>query len=229
MTATATEPWTTARHPLARLLRSVASGALPEADGQWARVSPWVPAIQAVVAFTGHTILAVSYDVSDDTLVDLGVDGVGGAFSARTVTALAGPTGWIGAPQVLHVALGTGAGQTGALSARSDLSRHPAVATARRTLQDVQVLAAGAPQHEDVVVLGRGVAGVREICVQTALPGDPRAGGLAHQALGSVPENEIVLLCVPAYDARGLMAAAEAGFRPVGGVQLFSTRPEHKL
>ena len=30
MTATATEPWTTARHPLARLLRSVAAGQFPD-------------------------------------------------------------------------------------------------------------------------------------------------------------------------------------------------------
>ena len=64
MTAAATEPWTTARHPLARLLRSVAAGQFPHQDGAWTRVSPWIPTLQAIVGFTGHSILAVSYDVS---------------------------------------------------------------------------------------------------------------------------------------------------------------------
>ena len=63
MTTTAAEPWTTARHPLARLLRSVVAGSPPDSDGGWTRVSPWIPTVQAMVAFTGHTIVAVSYDV----------------------------------------------------------------------------------------------------------------------------------------------------------------------
>lgn len=229
MTVTASEPWTTARHPLARLLRSVAMGQLPQPDGHWVRVSPWIPTIQAVVAFPGHAVLAVSYDVTDVSLVELGVDGQGGAFTARAVTALAGQHGWIGPPQVLLSAVGSGMGQPGDLLARSDLTRHPSVVAARRTIQDAHVMAAGSPEQPDVVVLGRGVAGMREIAVSMARTGDPRAGDLVRDALGCVPESEVVLMCVPTYDAHGLVAAREGGFTPVGGAQLFSTRPEHKL
>ena len=143
MTATATQPWTTARHPLARLLRSVACGQPPQADGAWMRVSPWIPTVQAVVAFPGHAVLAVSYDVTDEDLLLAGVDSSANAFSARTVTTLAGPKGWIGPSQVVHCAVGSGTGQAGRLTARSDLGRHAGVMVARRTLQDVQVMAAG--------------------------------------------------------------------------------------
>ncbi|MBW3084330.1 hypothetical protein KEM60_00517 [Austwickia sp. TVS 96-490-7B] len=231
MTATQTEPWTTARHPLARLLRAIAAGQDPEPDGKWARVSPWIPTVQAVVAFPGHTIMAVSYDLTDDQLADLGVDGHGGAFTARTVTAMAGPTGWVGVPQVLFCALGTGAGQSGTLTARSDLGRAPCVGVARRTLQDIQVLGSAVGESTDVVILGRGVAGVREIGVypSTATATVTHLATMVHAALDSVPENEVVLFSVDTYDARMITAATQAGFRAVGGVQLFSTRPEHKL
>ena len=37
--------------------------------------------------------LAVTYDVSDDALIDMGATGNEGPFSARVVTGLAGATG----------------------------------------------------------------------------------------------------------------------------------------
>ncbi len=228
MTATATEPWTTARHPLARLLRSVAAGQFPEADGAWTRVSPWIPSLQAIVGFTGHTILAVTYDVSDDALVDLGATGNEGPFSARVVTALAGASGWIGPPQVLLTALGTGSGHAGDLVARSDLTRHPFVESAKRIRQDIQVLGS-TDADPDIVVLGRGVAGIREVSVKVGRSGHGRGEALFAAALATVPEYEVVLAATPIFDGHILNCAIAAGFRPIGGVQLFSNRPEHKL
>lgn len=228
MTATATEPWTTARHPLARLLRSLAAGQSLENDGGWTRVSPWIPTLQAVVGFTGHTILAVTSDVSDDALVDLGATGNDGPFSSRLITALAGPTGWIGAQQVLLSALGTGTGNSGDLLARPDLSRHPFVESAKRIRQDIQVLGTKDPEP-DIVVLGRGVAGMREISFQVAHHAPARAAALIGAALGTVPDHEVVLTATPVFDGWALNSAIAAGFRPIGGVQLFSNRPEHKL
>ena len=228
MSATATEPWTTARHPLARLLRSVAAGQFPEVDGAWTRVSPWIPTLQAIVGFTGHTILAVSYDVSDEKLIDLGATGHDGPFSARVVAALAGPTGWIGPQQVLLSALGTGSGQGSLLVARPDLARHPFVETAKRIRQDIQVLGTSDPDP-DIVVLGRGVAGIREISIRVAHPVHGRGAELTRAALATVPENEVVVMSTPVYDGRALNNAIDGGFTPIGGVQLFSNRPEHKL
>lgn len=231
MTVTAAEPWTTARHPLARLLRGVAAGSYPQADGTWTRVSPWIPTVQAMVGFSGHTIVAVSYDVSDDKLVDVGVDGQGNAFSPRVIASLAGPTGWIGVPQTLLVNLGTGSADGGRLVARPDLSRHPFVESAKRTRQDIQVLGTSDPENPDIVVLGRGVAGIREISVlvHPSRRGRGLGATLARDGLGCVPEFEVVLASIPSYDASALRCFLGAGFTAIGGVQLFSNRPEHKL
>lgn len=231
MVAATTEPWTTARHPLARLLRSVTAGQFPPPDGAWSRVAPWTPTLQGVVGFTGHTILAVSYEVSDDALRELGATGHDGPFSARVVAALAGAAGWIGPPQVLLAALGTGSGVGGGLVARPDLVRHPFVEGVRRVRQDVQVLGTVDPEP-DLVVLGRGVAGVREISVEPSrraqhAPG--RGAALVAAALGTIPQGEVVLTSTPVSDGRALNTAIEGGFRPIGGVHLFSDRPEHKL
>ena len=228
MTATATEPWTTARHPLARFLRTVASGHPPIADQEWTRVSPWSPTVQGMVRLTGHTIVAVSYDVVDAQLLDLGVNAVGGAFSARVISTLAGPTGWIDAPRVLLSALGTGAGQHASLTFRSDLTRHPFVEAAQRTRQDTQVLGSVDPAAAEIVVLGRGVAGVREISVYVPPAGRGRGRGtaLAREALNTVPENEIILAAATIGDAAGLRGLLRAGYAVIGGVHLFSNRPE---
>ena len=82
-------------HPLAGLLADAAEDRFPPADGGWRRVPPWRAGVEAVVAFTGHAVLAVADDVPDDRLRALGVDGLGGAHDPRVVTALAGPDGWI--------------------------------------------------------------------------------------------------------------------------------------
>ncbi len=222
--------WTPARHPLARLLRELAAGSFPPRDHGWVRVAPWTQHIQGVIAFTDHTILAISYDVTDAALADLGATHAEGAASPRLSAHLAGPTGWVGSVDVLFVGLGTGSeGRAGgSLVSRSDQGQHPVVLAARRVCQDVQVL--GTAQNNDVVVLGRGLAGIREI--HFALDESNRARGLGAQlvrdALACVPKDELVVACVPAGTAAAIRAASRAGMSPIGSVQLFSTRPEHR-
>jgi hypothetical protein len=81
-------------HPLAAaLLTEAAEGRFPPADGGWRRVHPWRPGLEVVVAFTGHAVLAVADDRTDERLDALGVDGLGGASDPRVVAALAGPDG----------------------------------------------------------------------------------------------------------------------------------------
>ncbi|MGQ0845130.1 MAG: N-acetyltransferase, partial [Sporichthyaceae bacterium] len=77
------------------LLEDALDGRFPEPDGAWTRVPPWRDGLQAVVAFTGHAVLAVSDDVADAELVRIGVDGLGGAHHPRVAAARAGPGGWI--------------------------------------------------------------------------------------------------------------------------------------
>ncbi len=52
----------TAAHPLVALLTDAAVGRFPPADGGWRRVAPWQAGLEAVIAFTGHTVLAVADD-----------------------------------------------------------------------------------------------------------------------------------------------------------------------
>lgn len=223
--------WTPARHPLARFLRGVAMGSAPVADGSWMRVSPWSPDIQAVLSFGGHAVLAVSYDVSDVQLTEMGVDGWGNAANPRVLTQLAGPNGWIGSHDLLL--LGRGRGESGASEAlvtRPDLAHRPAAEHAKRILTDVQVMGRPDPSDQDLVILARGVGGLREVSVEV----DPERRGQGHgaellvRALGSVPENELIASPVFAGDAAAVAMYTAAGFLHVGSVQHFSSRPERR-
>lgn len=176
--------WTPARHPLARLLRDIAAGRFRDTDGGWTRVSPWAPHLQAIVTFTGHAILAVSYDVPDIGLAKLGVDGVGGAHHPSVVTALAGANGWIDQLQILLLGIGTGCDGHQSLVSRSDLAKRPFVDHVLRTCQNLQVMGSRDHLDRDVVVLSRGVAGLRQVsvdCTQsTCVEGRPPRSSTKH-------------------------------------------------
>ena len=222
--------WTPARHPLARLLRDVAAGHFRDADGGWTRVSPWSQQHQAIIALTGHAVLAVSYDVTDAQLADLGIDGYGAAHHPAVVSALAGPNGWIDFLEVLMLGVGTGSDGHQSLITRHELAKHPLVEHVRRTCQNLQVMGSRDVGEHDVVVVSQGIAGLRQISVAVATE-HLRQGRAAHvigQALSCVPENELVVASVPPGNAVALRAALSAGFVPVGSVQLFSNRPERR-
>lgn len=224
--------WTAARHPLARLLREVASGSYPPQDGAWVRVAPWAQHLQGIVSFCRHTVLAVSYDTNDATLADLGVNGDGGALDPRVLTTLAGPSGWIDTLDVLLVARGAGAeGLSGrTLVTRNDHESNDLVQYSRRVRQDVQVLGPADGDSQDLVVLGRGLAGLSEIsfAVDERLRGQGRATQLVTDALACIPRDELVVARVAPARAPTLRAMIRAGFVPVGSVQLFSNRPERR-
>src|SRR3954452_12732323 len=90
-------------HPLASVIMDAAEGRYPAADGAWQVMPTWRPGLQAVVAFTGHAVLAVSPGISKARLTALGTDGYGGAHHPRVVTSLAGPGGWIDSLDVMLV------------------------------------------------------------------------------------------------------------------------------
>lgn len=222
--------WTPARHPLARFLRELVTGTRPPMDGGWMRVTPWVPHIQGILSFPGHAILAVSYDHTENDLTELGVDGWGGAHDPRVVTTLA-KNGWIDTLDVLF--LGPGAGeQTGGdhLVMRSDLAKHPLAEHAKRVRSEVQVYGSADPAREDVVVLARGVGGLREISFEL----DPRHRGqrrgveLVRAALHCVPENELVAACAAPANLPSTKSLVRAGLAPYGTIQLFTDRPERR-
>jgi hypothetical protein len=183
-------------HPLAELIQSAATGRYPAPDGGWRRVPPWREGVEAVVAFTGHAVLAAGgwIDSLDGLLVGSGTAGT--------------------EPR------GTG----GALVPRPDLVGHPRVGFARRLRTDLQVLGRADPTDASVVVLGRGIAGLTELSLELDLARRGAGGGtaLVRAGLAAVPAGEtVVAACAPG-NAASMRALLRAGLIPVGSIQLYT-------
>ncbi|AWB94170.1 N-acetyltransferase [Aeromicrobium chenweiae] len=203
------------------MIASAADGRFPPVDGGWQRVPPWRPGLEAVVAFTGHAVFAVSPDVTDADLSRLGADGFGGAHDPRLVSALAGQDAWIDVLDVLLVARGRGS-RLSDLVRRPDLARHPRALHAAAIRDDVEVLGRPDPARSAVVTLGRGVGGLCELSFETEL--DHRGGSgvaLIEAALAAVPQDRVVVAAAAPGNAASLRALLGAGFAPVGSIQLF--------
>ncbi|HXV92278.1 MAG TPA: N-acetyltransferase [Pseudonocardia sp.] len=205
-------------HPLATIVTEAADGRFPPVDGLVERVPPWRPGLEAVIAFTGHAVLAVEGPVPE-------VDGFGGAHDPRVVAALAGPGGWIDSLDALMVARGTGGPP--ALVERPDLAGHPRVGFAGRIRDGLRVLGRPDRAVDDVAIVARGLAGLTEISVEVG-PGRRGAGagrGLVRDALTAVPAGEVVVAAVAPGNAASLRAFLAAGFTPVASMQLFRRNP----
>ena len=214
-------------HPLARLIQAAAEGQYPAPHGGWQRVPPWRDGVEAVVAFTGHAVLAVGTRVSDAELTKLDVDGFGGAHHPAVLAALAAG-GWIDSLDGLLVGRGTAGteprGTGGALVPRPDLGGHPRVGFARRLREDLQVLGRADPTDASVVVLGRGIADLTELSFELDLDRRGAGGGtaLVRAGLAAVPAGEtVVAACAPG-NAASMRALLRAGMTPVGSIQLYT-------
>lgn len=208
-------------HPLAAMIRSAAKGRFPPVDGGWRRVPPWREGLEAVVAFTGHAVLAIRPDVPDELLVAHGVGGFGGAHDPRLVSAVAGPGSWIDSLDAVLVA--RGAGGRPVLVDRPDLADHPRVAFAAAVRDELWVLGRADPACRDVVIVSRGLAGLTELSleIEPSRRGSGAAAGLVTDALRSVPADDLVVANVSPGNAASLRALLAAGFTPVGSMQLF--------
>ncbi|HET9653872.1 MAG TPA: hypothetical protein VFP72_00830 [Kineosporiaceae bacterium] len=200
-------------HPIGQLLRAAAGGCFPPPDGDVGVVDPYLPGVEAVVAFTGHAVVATQLPAGE--LERAGADGFGGATSPRVALLLAGPDGEIDTLDVLLVGHGTGRTGLGELSVDDE---HPRIRHARHWRADVSV-------HGDergLVTVGRGVGGLPELSLEVP-PQRRRSGAgrsLLTDALGLVPAGEPVLAAVAPGNAASLRAVLAAGFAPVGSVQL---------
>jgi GNAT superfamily N-acetyltransferase len=200
-------------HPIGQAVRAAAGGCPPPCDGGVDVVPPYLPGIEAVVAFTGHAVVAT--DLPAAPLAAAGADGFGGVTSPRVAVLLAGRDGEIDTLDVLLVARGTG--RTG-LPERHDDGGHPRVRHARHWRADVNV-------HGDergLVTIARGVGGLPELSLEVR--SDRRGRGLGRSllrdALGLVPDGEPVLAAAAPGNAASLRSLLGAGFVPLGSVQL---------
>ncbi len=198
---------------LGDVLRAAADGSFPVEDGAVEVVPPYLPGVEAVVAFTGHAVAATT--LPPESLVGAGADGYGGATCGAVLDVLAGPYGDVDTLDVLLVHRGTG---WSLLPERPDLVDHPRVRHARTWRQDVYV-------HGDargLVTVAHGLGGLAEMSFE--VPPDRRGRGhgraLLGEALGLVPAADPVLLAVVPGNAASLRSALGAGFVPIGSVQL---------
>lgn len=210
-------------HPLGELIRSAANGRFVSVDGGWRRVQPWRQGLEAVVSFTGHAVLALAPDIPDERLIDLGVDGFGGAHDPRLISEIAGADGWIDSLDVLLAGRGTGGSEVSpTLVDRPDLASHPRAEFAARIRDDPKVLGYEDRSRSAVAVVARGLAGLCELSFE--LEPEHRGGGgagLVRDVLNTIPSGELVIASVAPGNAASLRALLSADFIPLGSLQLF--------
>jgi GNAT superfamily N-acetyltransferase len=206
---------------LLRLLHDAARGSPPPADGA---VEVWpapAGAVQAVLAFNAHHVVAAGVD--PDLVAARLPDGdlsapMGAAF-----------LGWLGErlgsrPGSLDVVLaaeGLGGTPPLALVPGVDLERHERVARALRYRDDLEIWTSEG--GAGVLVLGRGLAGRREVAFEV----DParRNRGLGRLLVAAArhltPAGEPLFAQVAPGNVASLRVVEAAGFRPVGAEVLF--------
>jgi GNAT superfamily N-acetyltransferase len=218
--------------PLADLITAAAAGQFPVADGGWRRVPPWRQGLEAVIAFTGHAVLAVAPDIPDRLLVSLGVDGFGGAHHPRLVMALAGPGGWIDSLDLLLAGRGgVHAGVPSRLVDRPDLATHPRAAFAAGLRDQPRLLGYPDRHRRDLAIVSRGIAGLTELSfeLEPGHRGQGRGAELIRDALSAIPSGDLVMAAVAPGNAASLRALLSAGFAPLGSLQLFCREPGHPV
>jgi GNAT superfamily N-acetyltransferase len=205
---------------LLRLLHGAATGAPPAADGV---VEVWPPAgaVDAVLAFTAHHVVAAGVEPAL----------VAGRLPEGDLTApmSAGFLGWLGEqlgslPGSLDVVLaarGLGGEPPLELRAGVDPDRHPRAARALRYRGDLEVWTA--PDGAGVLVLGRGLAGRREVSFEVEPVRRNRGLGrlLVAAARHLTPPGEPLFAQVAPGNAASLRVVEAAGFRPIGAEVLF--------
>jgi GNAT superfamily N-acetyltransferase len=206
---------------LLRLLQGAAMGAPPAADGV---VEVWpapVGTVDAVLAFTAHHVVAAGVEP----------DLVAARLPEGDLTAPMSPgfLGWLGEqlgslPGSLDVVLaarGLGGEPPLELRAEVDPDPHPRAARASRYRGDLEVWTD--PDGAGVLVLGRGLAGRREVSFEV----DPgrRNRGLGRLLVAAArhltPPGEPLFAQVAPGNAASLRVVGAAGFRPIGAEVLF--------
>jgi GNAT superfamily N-acetyltransferase len=177
--------------------------------------------VDAVLAFTAHHVVAAGVD-PDQVAARLPDGDLGAPMSP-------GFLGWLGErlgslPGSLDVVLATtglGGDPPLALGPGGEPGRHPRATRAARYRGDLQVWTD--PDGAGVLVLGRGLAGRREVSFEV----DParRNRGLGRLLVAAArhltPQGEVLFAQVAPGNAASLRVVEAAGFRPIGAEVLF--------
>jgi len=208
-------------HPLLDLLLDAARGRPPAPDGA-VEVLPGLPGpVDAVLAFTAHHVVVA--DVDPELVAAWLPDGdlsapmspaflawVGGRLGSRP-----------GSLDVVLTAEGLGGEPPLELLPVADPDRHERVARALHHRAGVEVWSD--PEQAGLLLLGRGLAGRRELAFEVEPARRNRGLGrrLVAAARHLTPPGEPLFAQVAPGNAASLRAVAAAGFRPFGAEVLF--------
>jgi hypothetical protein len=186
---------------------AVAEGRFHPVDGGVTYLPPLDRGLEAVVAFTGHAVIASRLGEAD--LSDLEPDGFGAALAPEVLLRLA-DGGTIGINDVTLCARGVGGGNLPQTAMWDD---HYRVRHARQLRTDVTVYG----DERGLITLGSGIAGRRELSIEIveALHGSRTGRDLIAEALALVPAGEWVFVGVSPGNARSLRSFLSQGFTPI--------------
>lgn len=211
----------TPEHRLVRLLREAAQDRFPPGDLEVEILgSPPGPS-DAVVAFSGHNVIAADVD-PEEARAHLPGEDPGGPMSAPYLT-------WLGLqlgapPGSLDLVLVADGGGSTTLVRTDGVAGHERVARARSYRSAVKTWTD--PDGRGLVVIGRGLAGRWEVSleVEPRWRGRGLGVGLARAALGCVPAGEPLFAQVAPGNVASVRAFLRAGYRPIGSEVLFLRR-----
>jgi len=209
-------------HPLAVTLTEAAHGRYPPADGRVDVVPSPGPPCDALVAFTGHYVLAADVDAAE-VAARWPVGALSLPFAPASLVWLAERLG--GRPlthDVLFATFGDGAGPPVWLH-RDDAFTHTRLdeAARHRVIDSVWTDGAGS-----VLMVGRGLCGRWEVGCEVAP--EHRNDGLGRRlvaaARGLVRAGDPLWAQVAPGNAASMRSTLAAGFVPVGAEVLFTSR-----
>jgi GNAT superfamily N-acetyltransferase len=208
-------------HPLLGLLLDAARGRPPAPDGA-VEVLPGLPGpVDAVLAFTAHHVVVA--DVDPELVAARLPDGdLSAPMSPAFLAWLGGRLGSRpGSLDVVLAAEGLGGEPPLELLPVADPDRHQRVARALHYRAGVEVWTD--PEQAGMLLLGRGLAGRRELAFEVEPARRNRGLGrrLVTAARHLTPPGEPLFAQVAPGNAASLRAVAAAGFRPLGAEVLF--------
>lgn len=209
-------------HPLAVALANAAHGRYPAVDGRVQVVPSPGPPCDALVAFTGHYVLAA----------DVGADEVAARWPDWELTVPFAPASlvWlserIGRMPLTHDALLVALGEGGAAPAwlrRDDDLAHARIDEAARFRAIESVWT---DDRGSLVMVGRGLCGRWEVGYE--VEPEHRDGGLGRRLVAAaralVPRGEPLWAQVAPGNAASMRSALAAGFVPVAAEVLFASK-----
>ena len=207
-------------HRLTELFDRLSRDIFPPRDDGIEVVGPPPGVAEVVMAFTNHNVIATSLG-EEVVRAQLDPEDLKGPLRPAFLNWMreqlhARPT----SVDIVLYAKGRGLGSD-AVEPRDDLHDHPRVIRASRYRTDIELY--GDPVSSSVLVMGKGVAGRREIAVEVPASQRKASTGrrLVQAALDVTPKGVPVFAQVASGNAASLRAFYNSGFRPLGAEALF--------